>query len=190
MQKSGTPKNKLVDFSVCTQDNKHRLDNGFKSFPSGHSSFAFSGLGYTALLLTSQTRALDPHTPLPLAILPIVSLLAPLLIAISRTEDYRHDVWDVTAGSALGILIALGSYRRYYPGLRTRRCETPHPNRAELMANGKAKGTTKDEELALREGENRDPEFDLDDEDSSREGSRGSGGSGDQGRERRTGRSK
>ena len=49
MQKSGTPQNKLVDYGVCSQENKQRLDNGFKSFPSGHSSFAFSGLGYIAL---------------------------------------------------------------------------------------------------------------------------------------------
>ena len=58
------------------------------------------------------------------------------------------------------------------------------------MAGGKAKGAVKDEELALREGESRESDFGLDDEGSSREGSRGSDGAGERGRERRAGRSR
>lgn len=49
LPKKGTPAHDLVTFEVCTQDNLHRLHDGFRSFPSGHSSWAFSGLGYLAL---------------------------------------------------------------------------------------------------------------------------------------------
>ena len=67
-------------------------------------------------------------------------LIAAALIAISRCEDYRHDVYDVTVGSILGITIAHFTYRRYYPGLKARDCETPYPSRMEsLSANGHAK---------------------------------------------------
>lgn len=55
------------------------------------------------------------------------------MIAISRCEDYRHDVWDVTAGSMLGILVAWLTYRRYYPNLRSRYCDTPYPSRSEML---------------------------------------------------------
>lgn len=47
--KKGTPPHALVTIEVCTQANHHRLHDGWRSFPSGHSSFAFSGLGYLSL---------------------------------------------------------------------------------------------------------------------------------------------
>jgi diacylglycerol diphosphate phosphatase/phosphatidate phosphatase len=52
------------------------------------------------------------------------------LIAISRCEDYRHDVYDVTCGSILGFAVAYFSYRRYYPSLRSAKCDEPYPSKA------------------------------------------------------------
>ena len=45
----GTPAHALVTWEVCTETDPHTLHDGWRSFPSGHSSFAFSGLGYLAL---------------------------------------------------------------------------------------------------------------------------------------------
>ena len=47
--KKGTPENKLVAWTVCTQTSQHILQEGWRSFPSGHSSFSFGGLGYLSL---------------------------------------------------------------------------------------------------------------------------------------------
>ena len=47
--KEGTAEHSLVTFDVCTETDHHILHDGWRSFPSGHSSFAFSGLGYLAL---------------------------------------------------------------------------------------------------------------------------------------------
>ena len=44
-----TPKRSLVTIAVCTETDHHILHDGWRSFPSGHSSFAFSGLGYLAV---------------------------------------------------------------------------------------------------------------------------------------------
>ena len=44
-----TFKHKLVSIDVCTEEDPHTLQDGWRSFPSGHSSFAFSGLGYLAV---------------------------------------------------------------------------------------------------------------------------------------------
>lgn len=52
------------------------------------------------------------------------------MIAISRCEDYRHDVYDVTCGSIIGIVVAHFSYRRYYPGLRNPKCDEPFSSRS------------------------------------------------------------
>ena len=45
----GTPGHALVTIDVCTETDHHVLHDGWRSFPSGHSSFAFAGLGYLAL---------------------------------------------------------------------------------------------------------------------------------------------
>ncbi len=78
----------------------------------------------------------------------LVPLLGALMIAISRCEDYRHDVYDVTTGSLLGILMALFSYRKYYPGLTTINCDRPYPSRSELVSSN-TYGGFKDEEAQV-----------------------------------------
>lgn len=52
--------------------------------------------------------------------------LGAALIAISRLEDYRHDVFDVVVGSCLGLSIAFGVWRRWFPALSSRGCDEPH----------------------------------------------------------------
>lgn len=47
--KEDTPSHTLLTIEVCTATNSSVLQDGWRSFPSGHSSFAFSGLGYLAL---------------------------------------------------------------------------------------------------------------------------------------------
>jgi len=78
-----------------------------------------------------------------------------VLIAISRCEDYRHDVYDVSVGSVLGMAVAHYTYRRYYPALRNRGCAEPFPNPADEKGWGKVKG----DEESLRNAE----EFELSD---------------------------
>ena len=86
-----------------------------------------------------------PQTDLARVLLALSPLIGAALIAISRCEDYRHDVYDVTIGSILGLLIAYFSYKRYYPGLISTHCDVPYPSRSETaMINGYSK--MKDEE--------------------------------------------
>ncbi|KAL8799719.1 MAG: hypothetical protein Q9223_007534 [Gallowayella weberi] len=152
----GTPTHQLVNIDVCTEKDHHLLHDGWRSFPSGHSSFAFSGLGYLSLVLAGQLHVFLPHTDLFRVLLALVPLIAAALIAISRCEDYRHDVYDVTVGSILGILIAMFSYRRYYPSLQSRRCDVPYPSRAETaIAYGRV-GKHVDEEARAGGGDDED----------------------------------
>ncbi|KAL8655140.1 MAG: hypothetical protein Q9226_003164 [Calogaya cf. arnoldii] len=97
----GTPAHHLVTIDVCTEKDHHILHDGWRSFPSGHSSFAFSGLGFLSLFLAGQLHVFRPRTDLFRVLLALVPLIGAALIAISRCEDYRHDVYDVTVGSIL-----------------------------------------------------------------------------------------
>ncbi|KAL8719805.1 MAG: hypothetical protein Q9225_003240 [Loekoesia sp. 1 TL-2023] len=142
----GTQSHKLVTIEVCTEKDYHTLHDGWRSFPSGHSSFAFSGLGYLSLFFAGQLHIFRPHTDFLRVLVTLTPLVCAAMIAISRCEDYRHDVYDVTVGSALGLLIAYFSYRRYYPSLISRKCDTPYPSRAETGMAESKKGKELDEE--------------------------------------------
>ncbi|TWU74935.1 hypothetical protein ED733_005045 [Metarhizium rileyi] len=125
-----TKQNVLVNIEVCTAEESHKLQDGWRSFPSGHSSFSFAGLGFLSLFLAGQLHIF--HHPiggrdLGRALICLSPLVAATLIAISRCEDYRHDVYDVCVGSALGMSVAYWSYRRHWPRLSGPRCHEPYP---------------------------------------------------------------
>jgi diacylglycerol diphosphate phosphatase/phosphatidate phosphatase len=119
-----------VTYEVCTETDHHILHDGWRSFPSGHSSFGFAGLGFLALFFCGQLHVFRPRTDLAQGLFALSPLLAAAMIAISRCEDYRHDVYDVTCGSILGMAIAYFSYRRYYPRLRYQKCDEPFASKA------------------------------------------------------------
>ena len=86
-----------------------------------------------SLWIAGQFHVLRPTTSLLAMMASLVPVLGAGLIAISRCEDARHDVEDVVCGSLLGIAVAWLCYRRYYPGLRTRGCDMPYPDRGEMV---------------------------------------------------------
>merc|ERR1711881_582880 len=163
----GTPLHQLVTFETCTEKDHHTLHDGWRSFPSGHSSTAFSGLGYLSLVLAGQLHVLRPRTDLAKALVAIAPLVGAALIAISRCEDYRHDVWDVTAGSALGFVVALFSYKRYFPPLRKRNCDVPYPTPGEMMAKAPVRKPRDEEEMATLSAAQ---DFEIGERDSESEG--------------------
>ncbi|KAI5851887.1 phosphatidic acid phosphatase type 2/haloperoxidase [Tricharina praecox] len=122
----GTPRHELVDWTVCTQSDAHTLHDGFRSFPSGHSSFAWAGLGYLALFLAGQMGALRRGAGMARVVAAATPLVGAALIAISRTEDYRHDVFDVSVGTGIGAVTAWFAYRRWFRALQARKCDVPY----------------------------------------------------------------
>ncbi|KAH7347128.1 phosphatidic acid phosphatase type 2/haloperoxidase [Plectosphaerella cucumerina] len=128
--RQGTEANVLVTIDVCTEVGHHLLHDGWRSFPSGHSSFSFAGLGFLSLFFAGQLHVFRHEAggrDLTRSLICLAPLLGAALIAISRCEDYRHDVYDVCVGSLLGSVIAYWSYRRHWPKLTSRNCDEPHP---------------------------------------------------------------
>lgn len=102
---------------VCTTDNLPRLLDGFRTTPLGHSSISFAGLLYVSLFLAGQLVATRPQAGAWRSVVAFVPTLGAAMIALSRTEDYRHHFIDVFVGLCLGAVIALWLYFRLFPGL-------------------------------------------------------------------------
>ncbi|EEY23898.1 diacylglycerol pyrophosphate phosphatase [Verticillium alfalfae VaMs.102] len=82
----GTPVDVLVSISVCTETAHHLLHDGWRSFPSGHSSFSFAGLGFLSLFFAGQLHVFRHESggrDLSRALVCLVPLLGAALIAIS-----------------------------------------------------------------------------------------------------------
>ncbi|PPQ69823.1 hypothetical protein CVT26_014201 [Gymnopilus dilepis] len=108
----------------CTGQKQAILD-GRKSFPSGHSSTAFSGMFFLSLWIAGQTAAWAFDVPRTARSLRSSRLLAfgitllPIFwashVAMTRLQDYRHHKEDVIVGSLLGCLCATISYLMFWP---------------------------------------------------------------------------
>ena len=49
----------LSDYTICTQTDRHLMDDAFKSFPSGHSSLSFAGMGFLAWYISGKLHVGD-----------------------------------------------------------------------------------------------------------------------------------
>lgn len=127
----------LSTIDICTQTVTDILEDGWRSFPSGHSSMAFSGLGFLAFYLSGKLHIFDTRGHASKVWLAIAPLSVASLVAISRTMDYRHHWHDVVAGSLLGLVLAHFAYKQYYPSLSHIEPHVPYMTRfEELLGHG------------------------------------------------------
>lgn len=117
----------LVTSSICSATDASRLHDGFRSFPSGHASMAFSGLAYLAFYLAARLHLWNNRGETWKWVLVMTPAVTAALIGATRIMDNRHHSFDVLFGSAyvdgfsnhanvrLGIATSAFSYRQYFP---------------------------------------------------------------------------
>lgn len=114
------------------------VEEGRRSFPSGHSAISFSGLAYLTLVLLACVW----HTPTPRAgtlwkaIFVSLPWLVALWIALTRLSDHWHHWQDVLIGSLIGHVAAYAAFRLRFLPVSTGAGLVPH---AFLLKGGDEK---------------------------------------------------
>lgn len=88
------------------------MEDGRRSFPSGHSSLAIAVYLYLALFLYRKLCQIKNSGSLRVT-LPIGLNMFAFAVMVSRTSDYRHFPTDVLIGGAIGTFISLVSWLFY-----------------------------------------------------------------------------
>lgn len=94
-----------------------RIKEAYVSFPSGHTSWTFAGLGYLAMYMAGKLSIFDRkgHS---WKVFPIVlTLLGATFVGITRIDDYWHHWTDVCAGAFIGLVIAYFCYCQHFRSL-------------------------------------------------------------------------
>lgn len=108
------PDPEILDRVVCRGLPK-LVKEGRKSFPSGHTSASFSGLGYTGFFLAGQLKVFDGKGRVYRMVVSLLPFLIATYVGITRVIDYRHHWQDVIAGAILGTSASYLSYRIHFP---------------------------------------------------------------------------
>ncbi|KAI4369019.1 hypothetical protein MLD38_017513 [Melastoma candidum] len=99
---------------MCTGD-KAVIKEGYKSFPSGHTSWSFAGLSFLAWYLSGKVRLFDRKGHVAKLCIVFLPLLGAALIAVSRVDDYWHHWQDVFTGAVIGMIVASFCYLQFFP---------------------------------------------------------------------------
>ena len=111
------PADGLRPLAADRSESEHLLEDGRKSFPSGHSSMSFALATYSSLVVgghfvwgegaTSGSRTLGLAAQTAL-------MGTAAFTAASRVDDGRHHFGDVLTGSAIGFGLAHLAYWRHF----------------------------------------------------------------------------
>ncbi|KAF3431935.1 hypothetical protein FNV43_RR26671 [Rhamnella rubrinervis] len=100
--------------NVVCHGKESDLKEGHKSFPSGHTSWSFAGLGFLSLYLCGKIKVFDRKGHIAKLCIVFFPLLVASLVGVSRVDDYWHHWQDVFAGGLLGLVVATFCYSQFY----------------------------------------------------------------------------
>ncbi|XP_073954852.1 phospholipid phosphatase 5-like [Choristoneura fumiferana] len=119
------PNGKITKDLHCVGDVREIME-GRKSFPSGHSSFAFASLGFLSLWIYGKLK-LKWRGNVARVFCCVPPMLTATIIAASRVYDNHHHWEDVLAGSVIGSVSSYFCYSYYYNALDSELAGTPYP---------------------------------------------------------------
>ncbi|EGW30253.1 uncharacterized protein SPAPADRAFT_143676 [Spathaspora passalidarum NRRL Y-27907] len=111
------PVTQLSNVAICTQPNWNLVQEGFRSFPSGHSSAVFCGMTITSLNIASRLQTFDSRNNSFKVFLTILPIFLAMFVACTRVSDNRHFLRDVIGGSLIGTYVGSLFYWQYFPSI-------------------------------------------------------------------------
>ncbi|XP_074376261.1 lipid phosphate phosphatase 2-like isoform X1 [Apium graveolens] len=100
---------------LCTNLAEKVIKEGYKSFPSGHTSWSFAGLGFLGWYLCGKIKVFNGEGYAAKLCIVVLPYLAAALVGISRVDDYWHHWTDVFAGAMIGSTISATCYLQFFP---------------------------------------------------------------------------
>ncbi|CAM0954093.1 unnamed protein product [Alopecurus aequalis] len=122
----GVPKYNNITGQVICHGDPAVIKEGHKSFPSGHTSWSFAGLGFLSWYLAGKIRAFDRGGHVAKLCIVILPLLLAAMVGVSRVDDYWHHWQDVFAGGILGLVVASFCYLQFFPSPSGEHGHWPH----------------------------------------------------------------
>lgn len=121
-------------------DKRHLIDDGRKSFPSGHSAMSMFAATYAVGWIGGRyvwgEQATDTSRAIGLLAGGLLLTTAGF-VATSRFDDGRHNLTDIVAGAGLGVAMASFSYWRRFDGRgRPRRLDGATSASLDLQGRG------------------------------------------------------
>uniref|UniRef100_A0A0E0PQU3 Phosphatidic acid phosphatase type 2/haloperoxidase domain-containing protein n=1 Tax=Oryza rufipogon TaxID=4529 RepID=A0A0E0PQU3_ORYRU len=111
----GIPKYNNITRGVICHGDKSVIKEGHKSFPSGHTSWSFAGLGFLSWYLAGKIKAFDRGGHVAKLCIVVLPLLIAAMVGVSRVDDYWHHWQDVFTGGILGLVVASFCYLQFFP---------------------------------------------------------------------------
>uniref|UniRef100_A0A7C9CJT7 Phosphatidic acid phosphatase type 2/haloperoxidase domain-containing protein n=1 Tax=Opuntia streptacantha TaxID=393608 RepID=A0A7C9CJT7_OPUST len=99
---------------LCNGD-KSVVREGYKSFPSGHTSGSFAGMVFLAWYLAGKIRVFDCRGHVAKLCIVLLPILLAALVGVSRVDDYWHHWQDVFGGAIIGTFVASLCYLQFFP---------------------------------------------------------------------------
>ncbi|MCL7031414.1 hypothetical protein MKW94_021675 [Papaver nudicaule] len=147
---------------VICHGNEKLVRESYKSFPSGHTSWSFAGLGFLSLYLAGKIKAFDQRGHIAKRCVVLLPLVLAFGVGVTLVDDYWHHWIDVFAGAILGLMAATFYYLQFFPPPYHAQCWGPYAyfrmleqlrntNGAQVEPQSEQINTTLDESRALDE---------------------------------------
>eukprot|EP00210_Caulerpa_lentillifera_P002025 g1940.t1 len=104
----------LPEFNCTTQD-QDDVNEGRKSFPSGHSSWMMCSMSFLSLFLIGKFQVFNGRGRGWSLVLALIPVTFAAFVGLSRFHDYRHHWTDVITGFGIGMFFSSVVYCTYYP---------------------------------------------------------------------------
>lgn len=112
------PFGSLSNVGICSNPVVREIDEGFKSFPSGHASTSFTSATFSFFVFASRHRIFDNRAVSFKILVSIMPFFFSTFITASRYSDNRHFLVDLIAGVLIGMLAAYIGYHFYFPSFK------------------------------------------------------------------------